>query len=69
VRWRDTTDARWTHHRDVAVAAGDLQSATLRNIAIDDWFFGVSALSGDGHESPVVFPGDAGSFWPGEPPR
>lgn len=62
VWWRDTTEPHWTHHRAVPAAAGDTQSATLRNLVIDDWFFGVSALSADGHESPVVFPGDAGSF-------
>lgn len=62
VWWRDTTDPHWTHHRSLPAAAGDTQSATLRNLVIDDWFFGVSALSADGHESPVVFPGDAGSF-------
>lgn len=69
VWWRDTTDAQWTHSRDVVAAPGNTQSATLRNIVIDDWFFGVSALSALGHESPVVFPGDAGSFWPGDSPR
>jgi hypothetical protein len=69
VWWRNTTDAHWTHFRDVAAAAGDAQGATLRNIVIDDWFFGVSALAASGHESPVVFPGDAGSFWPGDSPR
>jgi hypothetical protein len=31
-------------------------------VVIDDWFFGVSAVSPDGYESPVVFPGPAGSF-------
>jgi hypothetical protein len=34
----------------------------LKNVVIDDWFFGVSALSADGYESPVEFPGPAGSF-------
>ena len=62
VWWRRTTAPQWTHHRDVPAAAGAAQTATLRQIAIDDWFFGVSALSADGHESPVVFPGDAGAF-------
>ena len=60
--WRDTTAPQWTHHRDVPAEAGEAQSTLLRNINIDDWFFGVSAVSADGHESPVVFPGDAGSF-------
>ncbi|WP_219851830.1 M20/M25/M40 family metallo-hydrolase [Methylibium rhizosphaerae] len=62
VWWRDTTAAQWTHSRDVPATPGEAQAAMLRNITIDDWFFGVSAVSADGHESPVVFPGDAGAF-------
>jgi len=30
-------------------------------------FFGVSAISADGYESPVVFPGPAGTFERGGP--
>jgi len=56
--WRDTTAPQWQHSRD----AGDATSIVLKGINIDDWFFGVSAVSADGWESPVVFPGDAGSF-------
>ena len=59
VWWRGTTDAQWRHHRDVPAGASQVQ---LQNVVIDDWFFGVSAVSADGFESPVVFPGDAGSF-------
>jgi len=59
VWWRRTTDAQWRHSRDVAADARELR---LPNTVIDDWFFGVSALSADGFASPVVFPGDAGSF-------
>ena len=63
VWWRGTTDPHWRHHRDVAAeGTGATQKLTLRNVVIDDWFFGVSALSADGDESPVVFPGDAGAF-------
>ena len=62
VWWRNTTEAQWTHSRLVGAATGESQSATLRNINIDDWFFGVSSVGADGHESPVVFPGDAGAF-------
>ena len=62
VWWRNTTDAQWTHSRPMAAAPRDPQTATLHNIVVDNWFFGVSAVSADGHESPVVFPGDAGSF-------
>jgi hypothetical protein len=60
--WRDTTAARWEHHRDVKIADGAPIKATLENIVIDDWMFGVSAVDEFGNESPVVFPGDAGAF-------
>jgi Zn-dependent M28 family amino/carboxypeptidase len=59
VRWRDTTEAVWTHSRD----AGKNDTLTLANIAIDDFAFGVASVSADGFESPVVFPGAAGAFW------
>jgi hypothetical protein len=58
VHWRLTTEPRWTHSRWV----GDVESFTLENVVIDNYFFGVSAVAKDGTESPVVFPGPAGSF-------
>ncbi|MEI7035456.1 M20/M25/M40 family metallo-hydrolase [Fulvimonas yonginensis] len=58
VHWRDTTAPQWQHAR----AVGDADHAVLEDVVIDDWFFGVSAVSADGYESPVVFPGEAGSF-------
>ena len=58
VHWRDTTAPQWQHAR----AVGDVDQAVLKDVVIDDWFFGVSSVSADGYESPVVFPGDAGSF-------
>jgi Zn-dependent M28 family amino/carboxypeptidase len=58
VWWRGTTEPAWSHAR----AAGDETSTVLKSVVIDDWFFGVSAVSADGWESPVVFPGAAGSF-------
>ncbi|MEO7073010.1 MAG: M28 family metallopeptidase [Rhodanobacter sp.] len=58
VHWRDTTAPQWQHAR----AVGDVDHAVLKDVVIDDWYFGVSAVSADGYESPVVFPGDAGSF-------
>ena len=57
VWWRRTTDPTWTFSR--STTGSDLK---LTGINIDDWFFGVSAISKDGHESPVVFPGPAGTF-------
>ncbi|VAW07129.1 Leucine aminopeptidase-related protein, partial [hydrothermal vent metagenome] len=35
---------------------------TLENVVIDNYFFGVASVAKDGAESPVVFPGPAGSF-------
>ena len=58
IHWRLTTSPTWDYHRDV----GDVDSFTLENIVIDNHFFGVSSLSTDGIQSPVVFPGPAGSF-------
>lgn len=58
VHWRDTTAPQWQYSRPV----GDTDQAVLKDVVIDDWFFGVSAVSADGYQSPVVFPGDAGSF-------
>jgi hypothetical protein len=34
----------------------------LKGVNIDDYFFGVSAISADGFESPVVLPGAPGTF-------
>ncbi|BDU16523.1 M28 family metallopeptidase [Lysobacter auxotrophicus] len=56
--WRLTTEPQWTHSRWV----GDVTEFTLKNTVIDNYFFGVAAVAKDGTESPVVFPGAAGSF-------
>ena len=58
LHWRRTTEPQWTH----SVYVGDVDRHTLENVVIDNWFFGVSAVAKDGAESPVVFPGAAGSF-------
>jgi hypothetical protein len=62
VWWRGTTDPQWRFSRYVAADAQAAGRLTLPNVVIDDWFFGVSAVSADGDESPVVFPGDPGAF-------
>ncbi|HET7932277.1 MAG TPA: M28 family metallopeptidase [Rhodanobacteraceae bacterium] len=56
--WRETTAPQWQHMQD----AGASDAVVLKNIILDDYFFGVSAVSRDGWESPVEFPGFAGSF-------
>ncbi len=58
IYWRLTTEPQWTH----GVYVGDVTAHTLKNVVIDNYFFGVAAVSKDGAESPVVFPGAAGSF-------
>jgi len=63
--WRSTTDPQWRFSRDAAPTG----TAVLKGVNIDDWFFGVSALSADGWESPVVFPGAPGQWAKGEPAK
>ena len=58
VYWRLTTEPQWTHSR----WAGNVETFTLEDVVIDNYFFGVAAVAKDGTESPVVFPGAAGSF-------
>lgn len=57
--WRSTTAPQWQHSRR---AGADATSLMLPGIVIDDWFFGVSAISAEGYDSPIEFPGPAGSF-------
>lgn len=64
VYWRLTTEPQWTH----SVWVGDVTEHTLENVVIDNYFFGVAAVGRDGAESPVVFPGAAGSFGSYAPP-
>jgi Zn-dependent M28 family amino/carboxypeptidase len=64
VWWRGTTEPQWRYSRWV----GEGTSTVLPNVVIDDWFFGVSSVGADGWESPVVFPGAAGSFESGASP-
>jgi hypothetical protein len=54
----------WQHGK--AVPAPDT-SVTLEDTVIDDWFFGVQAISADGFASPVQFAGVVGAFFPPEP--
>jgi hypothetical protein len=61
--WRSTTDPQWRYSREAAPTG----QAVLKDVNIDDWFFGVSAVGPDGYESPVVFPGPPGS-WAHEDP-
>jgi hypothetical protein len=59
VWWRATTEPQWRLSRAVEAPAAQ---TVLKDVVIDDWFFGVSAVGPDGFESPVVYPGPAGAF-------
>ena len=52
IYWRDTTSPTWDNSRYV----GDISEFTLEGIVIDNYFFGISAVGENGHESLVVFP-------------
>lgn len=58
VYWRLTTEPQWTYSRYV----GKVNEYTLENLVIDNYYFGVASVATNGMESPVVFPGAAGSF-------
>ena len=58
VHWRLTTEPEWTHSRFI----GKVNEWEFKNLVIDNYFFGVSAVAKDGSETPVVFPGAAGRF-------
>ncbi|MDA0844277.1 MAG: M28 family peptidase [Bacteroidetes bacterium] len=52
VYWRDTTAPQWQHSRIVRGAT----ALELDGVVIDNFFFGVAAVSKEGYESLVVFP-------------
>lgn len=52
VYWRETTAPQWQNARYV----GKVSEFVLENIVIDNYFFGVSAVSKEGQESVVSFP-------------
>jgi hypothetical protein len=64
VWWRDTTSPVWQYSQTVS---GAETAATLKNTVIDNWFFGVQAVSADGFASPIQFAGVVGAFLPPPP--
>lgn len=56
VHWRRNDKQDWTDHRDLPAGATEL---LLKDVVVDDYFFGVSALSENGAESVVSFAGRA----------
>jgi len=54
IYWRDTTAPQWQYSQFV----GKVNTYSLENIIIDNYFFGVAAVGKDGNESTVVFPNE-----------
>jgi hypothetical protein len=52
VYWRETSSPTW----DRWTWVGDTTEATMTGLVVDNYFFGVAAVSSEGNESPVVFP-------------
>lgn len=52
VYWRETTSPTWDHW----IWVGNDTEATMTGLVVDNYFFGVAAVSPGGDESPVVFP-------------
>jgi hypothetical protein len=52
VYWRETMSPTW----DRWTWVGDATEATMTGLVIDNFFFGVAAVSPEGDESPVAFP-------------
>ncbi len=52
IYWRETTAPQWQYSKYV----GNVDRFTLKNIVIDNYLFGVSAVGKDGNESIISFP-------------
>jgi acetylornithine deacetylase/succinyl-diaminopimelate desuccinylase-like protein len=79
VRWRRTDAPQWEHSDSeyecfnptptvVRNSVPDNCQANLDGIRVDDYIFGVSSVSADGHESPVASAVPGGAFRPYTPP-
>jgi len=78
VRWRRTDASQWEHSLRVGTDACMVMPTSppgdggcrvvLRGVRVDDWVFGVSAVSEDGHESPVASAVPGGAFRSYTPP-
>jgi len=65
--WRETTSPTWQHSLD---APGDKVEFVVKDVVLDDHFFGVQTLSAAGFGSPIQYAGPPGAFFPPvEPPK
>ena len=65
VRWRPTDATNWMHSLRVP---GATHRQVLKGVRVDDFVFGVSAVSEEGFESPVASAVPGGAFRPHTPP-
>ena len=59
--WRDTISPTWQHSTDVP---GDQTEFVVKDVVLDDHFFGVQTLSASGFGSPIQYAGPPGAFFP-----
>ena len=59
--WRDTISPMWQHSVDVA---GGQTEFIVKDVVLDDHFFGVQTLSASGFGSPIQYAGPPGAFFP-----
>ncbi|MFI1745510.1 M28 family peptidase [Thalassobellus sediminis] len=52
IYWRDTTSPTWDYSRYV----GNVLEFTLKNIVVDNYYFGIASVGKNGFESIVLFP-------------
>jgi len=50
--WRDTTEAVWTHSREIGVVT----TYTMKGMSKDNYFFGLRAVDKEGNRSPASYP-------------
>ncbi len=59
--WRDTISPMWQQSVD---AAGGQTEFIVKDVVLDDHFFGVQTLSASGFASPIQYAGPPGTFFP-----
>jgi Zn-dependent M28 family amino/carboxypeptidase len=62
--WRDTTSPHWQSSIDVPAGATEF---IVKDVVLDDHFFGVAAMSAEGYASPTQYAGLVGAFFPPPP--
>ncbi|HEY7798023.1 MAG TPA: M28 family metallopeptidase, partial [Hyphomonadaceae bacterium] len=62
--WRDTTSPVWQASVDVPADATEF---IVKDVVLDDHFFGVAAVSAEGYASPTQYAGLVGAFFPPSP--